>query len=77
VQFVKYTRNGRAYFFQTPQLGSTAAAAAMAALYVKSTKGWRVVEENPALIKGMSTLFFIFSLAFCFSFFRFCASCAV
>lgn len=52
LQLVKYTRNGRAYFFQTPHLGSTAGAAAMAALYVKASKDWYFVEEKPALIKG-------------------------
>jgi hypothetical protein len=52
LQTVKYTRNGRAYFFQTPHLGSTAAAAAMAALYIKANKDWYFVAENPALVKG-------------------------
>lgn len=52
LQLVKYTRNGRAYFFRTAWLGSTAGAAAMAALYAKTTKGWYFVEETPALIKG-------------------------
>jgi hypothetical protein len=52
MQTVKYTRNGRAYFFQTPHLGSTAAAAAMAALYIKANKDWYFVAENPALVKG-------------------------
>ena len=52
MQLVKYTRNGRAYFFRTAWLGSTAGAAAMAALYAKTTKGWYFVEETPALIKG-------------------------
>jgi hypothetical protein len=52
MQFVKYSRNGRAFLPSHPHLGSTAGAAAMAALYVKATKDWYFVEENPALIKG-------------------------
>lgn len=51
-EVVKYTRNGRAYFFQTPHLGSTAGAAAMAALYVKANKDWYFVQENAALVKS-------------------------
>lgn len=55
LQLVKYTRNGRAYFFRNAHLGSTAAAASMAALYAKTTKGWYFVDETPALIKGAAS----------------------
>jgi hypothetical protein len=55
-EFVKYTRNGRGYYFQTPHLGSTAAAAAMAAVYVKANKDWIVVKENEALVKSAPPL---------------------
>jgi Glycosyl hydrolase family 9 len=49
---VKYTRNGRAYYFDSPYLGNTAAAAAMAALYIKTNAGWDFVANNKALVKG-------------------------
>jgi Glycosyl hydrolase family 9 len=49
---IKYTRNGRAYYFESPYLGNTAAAAAMAALYVKANAGWDFVAQNKGLVKG-------------------------
>jgi hypothetical protein len=49
---IKYTRNGRAYFFRSPHLGSTAAAAAMAAVYIKANKDFLLVTENTAMVKG-------------------------
>jgi hypothetical protein len=51
---VKYTRNGRAYYFDTPYLGNTAAVAAMAALYIKANQGWDFVANNAGLVKGAS-----------------------
>ena len=54
---IKYTRNGRAYYFDSPHLGSTAATAAMAALYVKANQDWDFVTNNQALVKGAHARF--------------------
>lgn len=49
---VKYTRNGRAFYFQTPHLGATAAAASLAALYAKVNAGNDAVAGNRVMIRG-------------------------
>lgn len=55
-ELVKYTRNGRAYFFDTPHLGSTAGAAAMAAVYIHKNKDSNLVREDYGLIKSVPLL---------------------
>jgi hypothetical protein len=53
---IKYTRNGRAYYFNSPYLGNTATAAALAAVYIKANRNWAYVADNKALVKGVPSL---------------------
>lgn len=50
---VSYTRNGRAFYFETPHLGSTVGAAALASVYIHKSKDWSVVRDNQALMRGI------------------------
>lgn len=49
---VQYTRAGRAFFPGTPHLGSTAGAAAMAALYVHSARESQFLADDLAMVRG-------------------------
>jgi hypothetical protein len=64
---IKYTRNGRAYYFNSPYLGNTATAAALAAVYVKANRDWSYVKDNKALVKGEASSCLSIAYAACFN----------
>lgn len=49
---VEYSEAGRAFYPATPHLGSTAAAAALAALYIQSIREADLEKENEALVQS-------------------------
>lgn len=50
--YTTYTTFGRGYFPKSPSLGDTVTAAALAAVYVKTSQDWALVKENPDFVKG-------------------------
>lgn len=49
---VTRTRNGRAFFYDTPWLGTSVTVGALAALYTHTNRDWNLVYENPDMVNS-------------------------